>query len=387
MQRWLIEQASRCPSGGALLGELVRRLREAGVPVSRAAVGVRVLHPMVRDITWVIDGEGRVAEHRPYGHDIEDSPAYLRSPIRALHRGAAELHRPLVGPEAVLDYPVLQELAEAGFTAWAGFGFSSSTGAPNAATFTTDAPGGFSEAQLALLREIVPALALVLEIRVQRIVAEALLGTYLGQDAGQRVLAGQVRLGDIEAIRAVIWLSDLRGFTRRSDSMSREALLRVLNALFERQVGPVQEQGGEVLKFMGDGLLAIFRVDAYESPRAACEAALRAARDTLSRLDDYNAAGGEGGPLQLGLALHLGDVVFGNMGAPDRMDFTVIGEAVNLASRVERLCKQLQRDVLMTGAVADSLGEDAALEAMGRHSLPGLAEPADVYALGGLKGR
>jgi class 3 adenylate cyclase len=212
-----------------------------------------------------------------------------------------------------------------------------------------------------------------------------LMETYLGRWTGARVLAGAIQRGHSETIHAVLWYSDLRDFTALSESLPRDRMIALLNAHFERLAAPIKAFGGEVLKFMGDGLLAIFPTGTGGADRA-CERALKAARGARAGMAALNGErrGRSESPLAFGLALHLGDVMYGNIGAPDRLDFTVIGPAVNLASRLEALCKQLDMSVLISAAFASACREELAL--IGSYRLSGIARPAEVFTLVELRG-
>jgi adenylate cyclase len=216
-------------------------------------------------------------------------------------------------------------------------------------------------------------------------IAGNVLDTYLGEAAGQQVLRGSIKRGAGEAIRAIIWASDLRGFTDLSDRLAGSDIVALINAYFERLAGAVMAEGGEVLKFIGDGLLAVFPYTSFKSEQAAAEASLAAAQRALRAVEDLNQvvppdlARIQGWrPLRTGIALHEGEVFFGNVGAPERLDFTVIGTAVNTASRVETLTKTLGRPILITEPVARRLS--APLDDLGEHALRGLATPLAIFS-------
>ncbi|MFZ0653281.1 MAG: adenylate/guanylate cyclase domain-containing protein [Pseudolabrys sp.] len=201
---------------------------------------------------------------------------------------------------------------------------------------------------------------------------------YVGKDAGERVLAGHIRRGDTEAIHAAIWLSDMRGFTTLADTLPPQDLVDLLNRYFDCQVPAIIEHGGEVLKYMGDGLLAIFPIGDERDFSTICAAALeagRAARDQIAALGD-----GNGGGLRFGLALHVGDVLFGNIGSGNRLDFTCIGPAVNLAARLEKLAGRLGRTILASEDFVDHCGDDG-LQSIGRFAVAGFAAEQTVYGL------
>jgi len=348
---WLQHEASRSADPGALLVGLCQRLVEMDVPLRGAALTIRALHPLVAGSTFTWQ-RGRA--------DAIEMPRF--------HGMTAAVDGTDVG-DARLDLAI---------------GFSD--GGHPILTLTSDRPDGFDRAQRALLRRAAGLLATPLEMVVIRQTAATLLSTYLGRRSGARVLAGAIQRGDGETIHAVLWYSDLRGFTALSESLPRDRVIALLNAHFERLAAPIKAFGGEVLKFMGDGLLAIFPTEPGGAAQA-CDRALRAARGAragMAALNSERLAGGES-PLAFGLALHLGNVMHGNIGAPDRLDFTVIGPAVNLVSRLEALCKDLDRPVLVSADFAAACRE--ALEPIGSYPLPGIAQPAEVFTLAELRDR
>lgn len=226
-----------------------------------------------------------------------------------------------------------------------------------------------------------PAFSLVLEILAMRSVARNLMDTYLGHSAGVRVLNGEIYRGVNETVDAVIWVSDLRGFTRLSDEFAPPVVLGILNDHFERVVNAISTHGGEVLKFMGDSVLAIFPIANFAGPGEAADAALAAARDARSSIAAGNTKRMEKGlaGINYGIALNLGEVVYGNIGAPERLDFTVIGPAVNQTARIEALTKTLARNVLVSHTVAEVAGET--LGPLGFQALRGVREPQEVFAV------
>jgi adenylate cyclase len=294
----------------------------------------------------------------------------------------------LAEPGARLDYPILKDLAAAGasdyFAQVVGFGPGGdpSYGTGIGYSFATDLPGGFRDDDLVLLRAVLPALSLAMMTHGGHMIAAGLLKAYLGDDAGTRVHAGAVERGSVESVRAVLWYADIRGFTAIADTTSGLVVIELINAVFETLTASLRPRGGQVLKFLGDGMLAIFPfVDAtrYETCRHAIDAAAEAmaALDHLS-FERQNA----GKPVAaVDLALHVGDVLYGNVGAVDRLDFTVIGPAVNEAARIETLCEPLGRKVLISAELASVLGDSRALESLGDHTLRGVREPRKIYAL------
>lgn len=384
---WLASEAPALEDPAVLIAALCARLREVDVQVDRMTVGLQILHPLVRVVSWTWRSDRPAVECREFDINIESRPVFLSSPIAELRRGTPVIRRRMTGPEAQLDYPILHDLLEQGFTEYLALAFRFDQGQANALTWSTRRPGGFSPLELQVLAGLRPLLSLLMEVHAQRRLSRTILGTYLGREAGEQVLRGRIHRGDGATIHAVIWTSDIRGFTALSDRLGRPEVLELLNGAFEAQVRAVQSQGGEVLKFMGDGLLAVFR--AGETPAeasAAVEAALEAARLAFGGLAALNhERTGRGlDPVDVGLALHLGEVEFGNIGAPDRLDFTVIGPAVNQASRMEGLCRPLGQRLILSAEVAAHVAEPTrwGLRALGPHPLRGVPEPVALYTAG-----
>jgi adenylate cyclase len=247
--------------------------------------------------------------------------------------------------------------------------------------YSTASASGFSDMELQALEMATNLFSPYAERQVLRQIAVDLLDVYVGPHTGRRIIEGHVERGDVEAIEAAIWLADLRGFTRRSESSAIKDVLKGLNAWLEAMVTPIHEHSGEVLKFIGDAILAIFPTSPQRSGRSACEAALAAAEAACRHVDEVNRIRAEKGlwQLEFGLSLHFGEVVYGNIGAPRRLDFTVIGAAVNRASRLQDLSKQLHRRVIISGIFAGYTKQP--LTPLGIHRLRDVVEPQSVYGL------
>ena len=237
---------------------------------------------------------------------------------------------------------------------------------------------GFDDDHVAVLAEILPALALVSEIRLKNQLARTLLETYVGPHASEKILAGATTRGSGVTVDAAILICDLRNFTALSNLKPRDEVIDILNGYFDAMAEPIVRNGGEILKFMGDGLLAIFPL----SNPAACSDLLRAigeAQTALARLNNQNLSAGRDA-LGYGIGVHVGDVMYGNIGSRNRLDFTVIGPAVNIASRLENLTKEVKRSVLFSKAFVERAGCENKLEDVGSYSLRGLSEPITAYA-------
>ena len=377
---WLIEHGQRKLTAVELLDELCRRLIAEGLPLLKVSCGMLAMHPQVfaRSIVWQ---RGAGANEIGRGHGVQSTPLYLDSPVALIHQGAAAIRRRLDVPAPQLDFPILHDLLAEGATDYVMMPVPFINGRINYISWCTDRPGGFSTAQLTLLWSLLPLLALRLEIESAYNVTETLLTTYLGHNAARKVLAGTIQPGQGSTISAAIWYSDLRGFTAMSDRLPPAEMIATLDEYFECMARAVQSFGGEVLKFIGDGMLAIFEVQNGDMSQSACRA-LNSALDALARLATLNHQRAEAGkpPLRVGIGLHVGDVIYGNIGAADRLDFTVIGPAVNEVSRVEAFCVKLGRPLLTTARFQE-LACDPRLEGVGFHGLRGVREPQELFAL------
>jgi adenylate cyclase len=395
LHRWAVDQGLRGTAADALFAGFCERILAAGVPLVRGFVGIPTLHPQWagRAYTW-LRGQLEVGQSER-GEAFEQ--LRLASPFGPLAaqvmaaggRGAsARIRRRLTGPEAQLDYPVLREFAARGATDYYAqlIGFvvdgDDSRGAGIAYSFATDRSDGFRDDDLRLIEATLPALSLAIMSEATSTIAGGLLAAYLGEDAGRRVHQGAVERGSVQSITAVVWYADIRGFTAIADEQPGLVVVELLDEVFEAIAAPLRPRGGQVLKFLGDGMLAIFPL-AGAAPEEVCRRALAAAAETMARLDRLNAARRAAGKpaAEVDLALHLGDVLYGNVGAVDRLDFTVIGPAVNEVSRIEALCEPLGRRVLLSAALAAAAGTSHKLEPLGCHALRGLREPRDIYAL------
>jgi adenylate cyclase len=371
---WLIDGARSAPQPDQVLAALSERLVACGIPLWRVAVFVRTLHPQVmgRRFIWRPGTEVEISE-APF--ELLESAEFLENPIAQVYATGRALRRKLADPDCAVDFPVLSELRAEGITDYLALPLVFTDGAIHAVTCTTRQAGGFTDAQIAGIEAIITPLARVAEIRALRRMASTLLDTYVGHDAGERILAGHIRRGDIEEIHAAIWLSDMRGFTALADSLPPPVLIDLLNRYFDCQVPVILEHGAEVLKFMGDGLLAIFNIAGNETE--VCERALAAARRAQANVATLSDAAMPG--LRFGLALHVGDVLYGNIGSGNRLDFTCIGPAVNCAARIEKLTSQLGRAILASGEFARHCAGE--FTPLGEFRLAGFSAPQLVFGL------
>ena len=306
---------------------------------------------------------------------------YRKSPVVHIYATGAPIRRRLGGPGARYDFAVLEDFRQQGATDYYASPLHFTNGEIHVATFTTKHPDGFSDSDVASLELIVPPLARVAEVRALRRTAVNLLDAYLGSHVGERILSGQIRRGETDAIRAAIWFSDMRGFTEFTDSAPPRQVTDLLNLYFDCQAPAIHEQGGEVLKFIGDGLLAIFRAGDDADFGPTCRRALTAARQARLAIDALSRerlSRGES-PVRFGLALHLGEVSFGNVGGGGRLDFTCIGPAVNLAARLEGVAKHLGQTIVCSSAFA-RWAPDETLP-VGTFELKGIQSSEAVFAV------
>ena len=359
------------------------------VPLVRAMAGFRTLHPLFASVNlvWRLN---QGVDLNPIVHEQAFSTEeWLRSPMRHLARHRIPfLRRRLAGPHAVVDFPVLEELRDAGVTDYLGYAtpFASEAGPDSGVrgimgSWATDRPSGFSEEDLRVFVRIQRRFAVACKVQIQDRITRNVLETYLGPDAGARVLDGQIRRGDGERIHAVIWYSDMRDSTRLADHLDPGAFIELLNRYFECTAGAVIAGGGEVLRFVGDAVLAIFPIrEGGDDARTAAERALAAARDAEQRLSRTNERLTEtkAEPIGFGLGLHVGDVMYGNIGVPERLEFSVIGPSANEVARIEDLTKKLGQRVLLSAAFAEAAGTRC--EALGAHRLRGVGTPVEVFA-------
>jgi len=379
---WLVQKAWRPKTLAESVQQLADVLVDNGLPLWRLRLVIRTLNPQLFGMAYTWQrGNGEIEEYQ-VPHDTLHSAEYLNSPFALIIDGQGGVRRRLEGPDPRLDFPVLQDLLEEGATDYVAMPLRFSDGLINIITLVSDATGGFTTQELGQIYEVLPSLGRQLETHAQRISSRTLLTTYLGTSAGERVMGGLVKRGDGEELHAVIWFSDLRDSTALAETLSRGDYLAALNQYFDCVAGTVIEHGGEVLKFIGDAVLAIFPIDDKNgaSP-AACGAALRAVRDAQERLNAVNRERETGGqpPLAFGTGLHRGTITYGNIGTSRRLDFTVIGPAVNEASRIEDLCKALGEPVLASSAFAECVPGE--LRSLGRHSLRGVSAAEEIFAV------
>ena len=376
---WLLEAPRQIGDGIATFDELVWRLMAAGMPLLRATFHISTLHPQFLGTTmtwWRDTGE---SEQVMIAHEIVDTLPQEQNPVWRVCYRRETLRRRLDRPDE-FDFAILSELRERGGTDYIALPVSGAYAVAYMLTFVTDRPGGFTDSEIADLTSLAQRLAIVADRHNQWRITLNLLSAYLGASTGPKVLDGQIRRGTGMDLTAILWSSDLRGFTERSDRLSGERMIGILNDLFEAQAAAIRKRGGEILKFIGDGILAIFPIDEPDAAAEIATGAVAAAQEAVAateRLVEQPSMDGEP-PLAIVVALHVGTVYYGNIGAADRLDFTVIGPAVNLVSRIETVAKALDQPVAISADLARLLGGGAV--SLGRHQLRGLATPHELFA-------
>lgn len=399
---WLLHEAWEAANSRELTRRFVQAMRGGGIPVKRLRIIIQTLHPLLAATTYSWSERKPEVTRFDISHDLARGDDFMNSPLRPVLEGMGGIRR-WIGAESEDDFPIMAELRAEGMTDYVAMPMIFSDGQINVITLATDEPTGFSTADLGFIHEVLPVLSRLYEVHAKRRNAVSLMRTFLGRRTGERVLDGLVRRGDGEDIHAVIWFCDMRDSTAVADGMSRQAFLDYLNRFFDCMAGAVMDHGGEVLRFVGDAVLAIFpiaRDGESDRPEArdavsAATAAVEAARQAAGRIAVLNgsAGGSAGGSAEgsngadgrrrvgFGIGLHIGDVTYGNIGVPERLEFTVIGAAANEAARIEALTRELGVPIAMSAEVARVYpGETRSL---GPVALRGIGAPVEVFTLPG----
>ena len=383
---WLLREAWKAPAADRLIEQFCECLLKHGVPIARMTVIIPPLHPQVFASVFVWRDDSRQVRTILEPHDILHQPKFAQSPFAPIIKGAGGVRRRLEGENPKLDFPVLRDLHAEGATDYLAMPFRFSDGQINVLSMTSFAAGGFTTAHLGNIYEVMPTFGRVLEGHAQRRISVGLLETYLGHGTGRRVLEGQIKHGDGQLIHAVIWFCDLRDSTQLSGSMDQTSYLMILNRFFMAMAGAIIESGGEILSYIGDAVLAIFPIaDLERSPSVgtgaaeACNRAIQAARTAGERIAKANAERPDLPALRYGIGLQIGDVTYGNIGIPERLQFTVIGSAANEASRIEGMTKELGEPVVVSSKFAEIYPGE--LVAKGSFSLKGVSGTHELFAL------
>jgi adenylate cyclase len=376
---WIMRKAGSCQTPSELTEQFAEHLIAIGMPIWRINVGMRTLHPLLvaRQFTWRRGVDGIVQTEAP--PELLQEPSYLNSPIMHVRSGLGGVRQRLDVPNPEFSYPIMDDLRADGGTDYVAMPLTFSDGQINTVTMATDHPDGFSTDHLGQVFEALTALGRFYEVLTLRHNTTALFDAYLGERTRQQILAGSTHRGDGENIRAAIIFCDLRDSTQLADTLSLDEYLGLLNGFFEHAAEPILNRGGEVLKFIGDAVLAIFPVEDDEHVSAACAKARDAAEEIVAHMPRI--ATGDGRPsLRCAIGLHVGDVMYGNVGAPERLDFTVTGTAVNIAARLSSQCKILDQPLLISEDVARHVPDN--LASQGTQALRHVSNDLEVFAVG-----
>lgn len=362
-----------------IFAQMCIRLQQAGIPLKRSTLHILIHHPQWLGARMMWSDGMREAEIAMVDYDVRERSEYIGSSANEILDGAAEVRERLEQDSSLgRKHALYDEMRARGLTDYVAWPLYHTLGKRHIVTFATDRSGGFDDANIAGLKKLLPVLALVSEIRVKNRLARTLLETYVGTHAGELILAGATRRGTGTTVRAAIMICDLRDFTKISDNWPRDDVIDLLNDYFDAMSEPIARHGGEILKFIGDGLLAIFPL---HEPNACANLlhAVTEARQAMVALNERNNGTGRA-PLNYGIGVHVGDVMYGNIGSTSRLDFTVIGPAVNMASRLEALTKQLGRTVLLSRDFAELVEPKFELEHVGKHEVRGFSDPIELFA-------
>jgi adenylate cyclase len=397
VDHWLIENGHRWPNLSSVLGDLAEKLESKDMELTRALIYLPTLNPQVETTlsVWrkddgfietsntatVLDVNERVHKFGilkdiNLGHRHEINPAYKVSPMyKVIVGGRKEIVAKLNPGLMSYDFPAFRDFSDSGATGYFGHELLLGENQRSFVSFVTAQNGGFTHSNLTILRSICGALSLIVDRFNAHRVANTLVKTYLGNEPGKMVLSGQIQQGDVKRINAAIWFSDLRDYTERSSVLQPEDLIALLNNYFGIVCPIIEHAGGEILKFIGDAILGIFPTRNSLSSKQVCVAALNAAMESESALEELNKSRSD--PLNHGIALHFGEIQYGNIGAENRLDFTVIGKAVNLTARIEDLCAEQKQSLLISRKFFKLVGCEST--SIGEFTLKGIPDRQRIY--------
>lgn len=403
--QWIISDGIKVSSIPGFFNSVIEKVNGQGISILRSVVLIRTLHPEIQMIRYAwepvevhspvlksdfihgkashIFNNSRVLEIAFSHGGVFSSPQYLLSPYKALDDGTHEIHCHISPEMTEFEFPVLKDLQQIGATDFYVISLNSQNehnGLKNIISFATSRKGGFTEFEIEFFKEIIPVFSLCLEMHVNHYITSTLLKVYLGQHSGELVLKGKIQRGDVEKIEAAIWYSDLRGFTEMSENYGSSKLVEWLNEYFEIMAKSIALYNGEILKFIGDAILAIFPLSEPSQREIICQKTLESAKNANRELDLLNSTRREKGLpcMEHGIALHYGEVQYGNIGAVRRLDFTVIGQTVNLAARIEGLCGKLKKRLLISKCFSTYLSNEE-ISFVDTFELKGIKEPAQVF--------
>jgi len=377
---WLFSDGRLIGDDSDFVLQFSRRLSGCCAPVERVLITILTLNPEIigTSNTWLKSTDK--IDYFKAEHSVRETDRYIGSPMQRLFDTGKRVRQRLddLPGDAHLAYT---ELADDGFTDYLALPVIFAEGLGAALVLCTQRRGGFSEHDIANFRVIRDYLTPVIEVHALRYLSKSLMNTYVGHRTGEKVLAGMIRRGDADIINAALWFSDLREFTQMTENLPPQQVLELLNDYFEFVAAAVTARGGEILRFIGDAMLIVFPIDDDMCKQTACNAALDSAIDAQNTIASLNHRRRRHGlpEIKFGVGLNVGEVVYGNVGAPDRLDFTVMGPAVNRTARLESLTKTQDCDILFSEQFSQLI--DTPSEYLGLHEMKGIDEPQAVYAL------
>ncbi|MCY6380142.1 DUF427 domain-containing protein [Hoeflea prorocentri] len=374
---WIMREAWLCGSPEELTKAIANKLNEDGIAVSRMSVLIWSLHPMIAGRNYVWTKKDNQVETYAPTYDIHKHPSFVNSPLRHVTNGLGGVRQNLLSEDIEFNFPIMEDLKAEGATDYVAMPLQFSNGQINVVTLTCDHPDGFTTANLGLVFECASVISRLYEVFSLRDNASSLLETYLGKRTGARVLGGEIRRGDGDRIDAAILFCDLRDSSRLEEEMGRDDYLVLLNRFFETTTRIINDNGGEVLKFIGDAVLAIFPTG--DDPELASRQALAAAHGIDADINRSTAISDEAVRCVVGLA--FGNVTYGNVGSQERLDFTVIGSAANVAARLGDLGKRLGHEVVASKAIADC--DSGSLRSLGDFELHNVSAPVEAFVPAG----
>ena len=384
---WITEAGLSGLGESAILAGLCERLQAVGVQLARANVVIDTLHPVYQGRAFTWKREKKETMLSEFGRSDENEERWEHSPYYRLELSGEQLFRRRLTAASISEFPIFADLKTEGITDYIAianrFATEGVVGEMDCvySSWATDLPEGFDDTIVGDLRRLMPSVALAMKSASLARIAGTLVETYLGRDAGRKVLAGSIKRGVADRIEAVLWFSDLRNYTRISDSAEPEQIIPLLNEYADAILSAINDCGGDILKLMGDGTLAIFTAGVRASACHAALAAAESARAAVALVNQRRSA--DNLPItDMYLGLHIGEVYYGNIGSRERLDFTVVGPAVNEVSRIAGLCRSVDQPLLVSSAFASAIGEPKTLlVSVGRYALRGVGTPQDLYTL------
>jgi len=377
---WIFSSGCLMKDDTGFVYELAHQLLACGAPVDQFRITMRALNPEIIGISnyWLKSTDACL--HLETERRIQETDRYIGSPMKQLY-DTGELVRQRLDQLPETAHRAYTELSEDGFTDYLSLPVMTADGIGAAIIVTTKTSGGFSKKDIENFCEIRNYLVPIIEVQSLRHLSKSLLNTYVGKRTGEKVLAGMIKRGDADVINAALWFSDLRNFTHITETLAADQVIAMLNDYFEFVAAAVTARGGEILRFIGDAMLIVFPIDDNVSRQTACRAAIDAALDAQNTLASLNHRRRRHGQpeIEFGVGLNVGEVVYGNVGAPDRLDFTVMGPAVNRTARLESLTRELDRNILFSKEFAELIDEP--VQSFGEHNMKGIAEAQQVFAL------